>query len=741
MQNPCTIMLKKCSVKDVKSAINNIKLFINNVTSSGNLLSKKNITAIVYFLTKTRDNFLLRVDDNNIKNVFNLLCNIFEHHPFSPKDVDMIARCHKNNAIKIRNRADENKCYLECCEKLFNLLIHVGHKFSLKQSKCITYFIFLKNPYDHIYYFANVFNSFVNNMKGTYEDSAYIYNHYYRYARHAPSTAYKRSSEIANSCYKTFNDFFINNYQTSVITEDIMIMALHSNLLLTMHNTNKNKSYMLGTHYDNYIIVSTDLFEKFKKDYHSYANKTYEMTHEMFLLLMLNVNIELLHDDILKYLSSENSIDFILSTFYNYGTSLHNLDGAYGWDVKYYCLCIDVKNNTHTTCNIGQVYIVKNVLYVAHIGILHRVKNYKKLFGIFFNQNNETMCYSDDINYHINNVDNVNNTISKNFNNIDVTINNVYTHTNVVLKIYPEIDVDDLLFFINKCFIKIMLNMKNEIMKNEITFDKEDIEIACIKCDAHAISIIMRQVPITDYAIKCMCKLSDKKKCINLLKQFFDNKIVPKFEHIYFHDEMIIYPDFTSLFVFYIKNYPDILNDIINDVTKYLCFYFYSEYHSKTDRYKKLYMSDEDNLYIVNFVEKNIRNLDEDSSAEIYDMMHNHLCDYNFNRAHEFKTTRAIKRMKVDNFNKIKNDRLLLNVDHVLSKHDVINYCLYNNVSINKHVYDYLVEFDVFDAVKYCEDKFGFKPNKETLLTIKDPYIKKRYLERYLESIKNNNTH
>ena len=649
------------------------------------------VSNIIAFLTKNKEKSILFKHAHN-KDIFELLCKIFEQKTFMSSDVGSVINCMDFVFSKNIDPHDLANNFAFVYKKLLD----IGYIFSSYQCKCIFYYGF-----DNVPVFKEIFNMFIKNMSGSMDDISIVYTYYYNMHKYRCH----HSNYDAIYCH-TIHNFFMNS--RTKITEDMCKSIMLYNLSffepkISMLTKIINYRYCAHSEHSTEMLdaqmCNVEIFNKFKNDYYETNNKHYEMTHKMFMLLILNVDLEKISDDVLLYLSNNDknkSIEFLCAIF---ETSTKNNDMSI-----FFSLC-DIENSRIDVYNLSKE-IIKNVIFVVYLGIINRVNNYKLLFRIFYRMNHAKV-YDDDFFYvkkcHSSHDIYIKDMLYKsalldddnvplNLDNIDsFSLENVMTYVKEYVQYQDIFKPFKLLCSMHVYFMKIMYDMQHDII-----FDNDDLEYAFMIGNVVAINIIKNYVPITDKAIQYMCIRAQCDVTCHVMKELYDNKFVPKFEHIkYVNVNAIESLELLKLMM----NYDFVIND---EHVMYLCYIFY--YRQTDDLINSLF-----------------KRLDDDKLYELHNIM-------NYT-----KKTRMYHCYKYDKNTKqfeMKDDVLFFLFCDVIPKKNIISHHLYNNINIDKSIYDHAVRCNDIDVVEYCEKHHGFRPNENTMMLITDPYIRKDYAKR-----------
>lgn len=652
----CTQLLARLkSQTDMNEELLN---YVNNESSS-----RKDVMTIMTFLIKKN------IDLDRIE----ILKKILDYHTLEQSDIDNIIDTILSTVYEHNNNYD----IICLCDYFIDILIMKGYTFG--------------NRYMHDMMrcgISSIYNMYVKKASGTIEELNNICRYYLSCYDHHYSTARKLS--FSKKYYLAASEIFSNK----TISEEIMISILRHNIIIGCPNCSFFSETSNKFYYHNvYNVVTVDLYEKFKNDYYQLFNKKYVMSHKMMLMLMLNIDVKCIVDDIMMYFQDVDfAMDFFVS---NFGTC-YIKTSYYGFKTYMETVIYDVENDRIDGYSID-VNVFKNIVYVAQHGIMKRVKNYKMLFRLFFGRSRiDKNVYDNGIfdyhhefldvgSYHMvvnASIDNVLGSVS-NMNDTEA----IYFHNLCVVRM---------------CFLKIMFDMVDEL---ELSGD--DIEYASRMCDSVAMSIILKRVSVTERSVMYLCKQTKVSFSLKILKDLFDNKLMPKFEYI---ENVLFDPcdECEELIECFIENGMDVTKDVIQ-----YCMYnriYIKNYETYVMQYEDVIYDTFQNLCAKH--DKNVRS--------------------NFNthaRRYEKFASRLLMRC-----------RKTVSLSSYISesefpKSEIIKYCLYNNKKIDKRVYDNVVKRNIIDAIDYCEKHQGYSPNEDTMMYIDNAYVRRAYMRRIIEGI------
>ena len=667
VKNVCTNILKKYD--NVENMFCCISTFIDTTE-----LSNQDVSKVIKYFTKNKHPIMHTCEDDTCV----ILSKLLEKYTLSKDDVSTIISC----MLLYASRADDKDI-------------------PQSYSKIIEYMIKLKYAFDqkHIcdmikHKTVCVYNSYIDKLTGTIDeiDAVYIYHK-------RPRDAHLRNVKDCINAAKIFYDIVTNMFMknNTKITEEVMLRIMMHNIHVIGHCENNNDHYIYST----YNAITTDLYMKFKEDYHEMNNKNYTLSHKMLLYILLSFDgeIELLESDILNYFNNiDQSADFFASTFYSSFLGESYDDTAIEFDIIETSRRIHIYDIENGTAKCYQLtnFIFKNIVYVAYLGILNKVKNYKMLFRIFFCENAVDDLYTENKYAYISN-DAEHERYKDKYDCID--INNVYDKFKKMCSggvIHTDINRIDMLK-VRTYFMKIMYDMRDEII-----FEDDDIEYACEMSDGVAMRIIMKRIMITDNSIVNLCQNCDKFPDVKLmLDNIFDNRAIPKLEHLRKTDNI----DIINLFLEHGL-------DITEDLMKFCTFkgLFFEKFHDHIQGFS--HISDE--LYMMHY------------KSNISTSVKNGVNKYADGKLHK-----TIDEMSAKFDENVHNIVDYLNNFYAI-RNEFVKYFLYNNMKVSKSLYATFVNMDVHSIVNYCEKYYGYHPNMDTLMLLCDTIAIKYYTKRII---------
>ena len=683
----CSRMLKSCKVRDT---IKNVTEYVEK-----NELSPDDVTEIIKHLTKNgkKSHF-----DTDIEKVSEIFCDMIYKYTLTSSDVDMIIE--KIIEKTLDSNIGKKYCGVNKLTDAFNPIINAfDHKNYIFNEQQI--YKLMHNSFGNDY----VLDSFIKLAKGTKEDIDMICNHIaicMNILGDKHSLTKIMIDKHTQKCHSSISKIILANnitlteeYMTHILLKTLHINLRYSNTCLESSN---NDDDVKKLYCNEHVMIPLDMFKKFQKDYHNTNGNKYIMTHKMFYLLMLLVDITKLSNEIIDYLNLTDSINFFVCAFYKRFSKNNILFKDTVHTYSYDTMC-DVAHRAPNIINYEITNeVTNNILYVAELSILNKIPNYKNIFRLFFRFScvDNNICNDDGWtfehdNIHVPTVDLPTFDFSKesNTNRISEVRNTIMNHMTNNKQYCDDI--------IRAYYLKIM-----SISINELDFDEEDMIYACMLCDSVAINILLKKVNITDRAITYLCTNPDTCTVAKTMMNLFDNKIIPKFEHV----KYIMHGSNYVIIDFFVRNGLGVTKELMEHCA---C---HDVHMSNMSEHLNNYKHIQNELYLLLKYSKD-RKIIASNKYTLYSR-----------RIH-------------DNGLKIKNSckecKMLKNNSSIMHKNDLVAYCLYNNTSVTIHDYLYALNEGLYDVIEYCEKDCNMLPNEHVLMFINNPLTRRECIRKMMK--------